>query len=305
MISQSRENGEVGRAFRHRYEGPLYRRFFLWGVRNISPEGKRRSMPFWAGLAHTLVPAARRIAEHNLERVAGPLGPIAAYRRSFRLFVNYSQSLTDMYGMYLGQPPAIETEFFGRENLMQVLAKGEGAITLTGHFGFWQIAPLLMETKRDIPPVTLAMAEEPNSQTGEFEQNFRKRFNIVYTTRSPFATIELANILRRGELVGMQMDRHLGAPSVAVPFCGKPARFPLGPATLARAAGCPLVPFFVVASPDRRHCRFYYEKAIYVQRTRDRQADTERATAECVAVYERFVKKYPEQWFNFYDFWAA
>jgi len=37
-----------------------------------------------------------------------------------------------------------------------------------------------------------------------------------------------------------QMDRVAGSPHVRVPFCGEPAPFPLGPATLARATGTPL-----------------------------------------------------------------
>ena len=39
--------------------------------------------------------------------------------------------------------------------------------------------------------MTMAMAEEPNRATGEFEQQFRQKFRIVYTTSSPFATLEL------------------------------------------------------------------------------------------------------------------
>jgi len=157
--------------------------------------------------------------------------------------------------------------------------------------------------RKSYPPLTMAMAEEPNAGTAEWERQFREKFKIVYTTSSPFATLELASVLRRGELVGMQMDRFAGGPHVMLPFCGKPAPFPLGPATLARATGTPLLPTFIIADADRTNCKFWVEAPIEVKHTRDRDADVREATERVVAVYERYVRTYPEQWFNFFDFW--
>jgi KDO2-lipid IV(A) lauroyltransferase len=293
---------QVGRAFRHHFEGPFWRRVFLGGIRNLPQSIQRASMPMWAGIFYTLVPAARRIAEQNLARIDGALPPAQAKLRSFRLFVNYSQAITNMYALHLGQTVPVEAEFVGRDNLTQVLDQGRGAIIVTGHMGAWQIAQLLMQGK-GMPPLTMAMAAEPNQHLADYEQQFRAKQRIVYTTSSPFATLELANVLRRGELVGMQLDRHLGGPHVQVPFFGLPAPFPLGPATLARASGAPLVPIFIMAEKDRRRCKFFVEKPIEVARTRDRAADYLDATRRVVEVYQRYVRRYPEQWFNFYDFW--
>jgi lauroyl/myristoyl acyltransferase len=294
---------QVGRAFRHHFEGPFWRRVFLGGVRNIPQSLQRASMPMWAGIFYTLVPRARRIAERNLEIIGGPLPPVEEKLRSFRLFVNYAQAITNMYAMHLGQEVPVKAEFIDRHHLTQVLDRGSGAIIVTGHMGAWQIAPLLLKTK-NLPPLTMAMAQEPNAKLAEYEQQFRSKLNIVYTTSSPFATIELANVLRRGELVGMQLDRHLGGPHVKVPFFGREARFPLGPATLARATRVPLIPVFVLSERDRRFCKFYYEKPIEVAHTRDRAADYLDATRRLVEVYQRYVQRFPEQWFNFYDFWG-
>jgi KDO2-lipid IV(A) lauroyltransferase len=275
---------------------------FLGGVRNIPQSLQRASMPMWAGIFYTLVPKARRIAEQNLERIAGTLPPAQVKARSFRLFVNYAQAITNMYAMHLGQKVPVKAEFINRHHLTNVLDTGSGAIIVTGHMGAWQIAPLLLRTK-NLPPLTMAMAQEPNAALAEYEKQFREKLNIVYTTSSPFATIELANVLRRGELVGMQMDRHLGGPHVKLPFFGREAAFPLGPATLARASRAPLIPVFVVSERDRRYCKFFYEEPIWVAHTRDRERDYHEATARLVAVYERYVQRHPEQWFNFYDFW--
>jgi KDO2-lipid IV(A) lauroyltransferase len=293
----------AGRAFRHRFEGPFWRRVFLAGVRNIPQSLQRASMPMWAGIFYTLVPSARRIIEQNLERVCGPATPALVKARSFRLFVNYAQAITNMYALHLGQELPVEAEFNGHDALKDILANKRGAIAVTGHMGYWQITPFLMEARKWLPPMTMAMAEEPNRALGRFEEQFRSKFRIVYTTSSPFATLELANILKRGEFVGMQIDRHLGGAHLMLPFCGRPAPFPIGSATLARATGSPLVPVFVVAQRNRKRCTVLVEQPIEVAHTRNRDADVREAMLKVVEVYERYVRTYPDQWFNFYDFW--
>jgi KDO2-lipid IV(A) lauroyltransferase len=294
----------AGRAFRHRFEGPFWRRVLTTGLRHMPQSVQRASMPMWAGIFYSLVPSARRMVEANLAQALGPAGPLETKARSYRLFVNYAQAITNLYCLHLGQKLPVEADFVGYDSVRQVLAEKRGMIAITGHMGFWQITPFLMANRRWLPPMTMAMAEEPNRQLGEFERQFREKLRIVYTTASPFASIELANILRRGEMVGMQIDRHLGGAHVMLPFCGRPAPFPIGPATLARATSCPLLPVFVIAHPDRRKCTVSVEPPIEVSRTANRDADARQAMAKVVAVYERYVRAYPEQWFNFHDFWA-
>ena len=272
------------------------------GIRNISHPLQRATMPFWAGIFYVLVPRARRVIEANLERVIGPTNPLETKARSFRLFVNYAQSIANMYALHAGQAVPVDAVTLGQEHITKLQQEGRGAVVVTGHLGVWQIAPILMQRK-SYPPLTMAMAEEPNQGTGEWERQFREKFSIVYTTRSPFASLDLARVLRRGELVGMQMDRFTGGPHVRLPFCGHEAPFPLGPATLARATGSPLLPTFIIADATRTHCTFHVEPPIEVAHTRDRDADVREATARIVAVYERYVRQYPEQWFNFFDFW--
>lgn len=292
----------AGQAFRHRFEGPFYRRVMMFGVKHFSHRLQRATMPFWAGIFFVLVPRARRAVEQNLERALGPASPVATKARSFRLFVNYAQSITNMYCLHHGQPVPVDAETVGHEHILGLQSQGRGAVVVTGHLGCWQIAPILMQRK-SYPPLTMAMAQEPNQGTAEWERQFREKFRIVYTTGSPFATLELASVLRKGELVGMQMDRWAGGPHLMVPFCGRPAPFPLGPATLARATGAPLLPTFIIADADRVRCTFHVEAPIDVKRTRDRDGDVREATERVVAVYERYVRQYPEQWFNFFDFW--
>ncbi len=294
----------TARAFRHAFDGPLFRRLAVGGVRLFPPWWNFAVMPVWGGLFSALVPAARRAAEHNLERVLGPMSPLERRRRSLRLFTNYAQSVANLYALHLDLPLGIEASAYRADLLTELRRDKRGAVLVTGHMGYWQIAPFLMADKA-YPQLTMAMAEEPNRRAAEFEEKFRKRLRIVYLTRGPLAFVELARLIGEGELVGMQLDRHAGGASLMVDFFGRPAPFPTSPALLARATGAPMIPAFVLATTDRRRCEFFIEDPIHVAKTRDRDRDVGEALEKLVAVYARYVAAYPEQWFNFFDFWAT
>jgi lauroyl/myristoyl acyltransferase len=292
-----------GAAFRHRFEGPFWRRVMLAGLKAMPQKVQRASMPLWASFFFGALPVARRAVVSNLDRLCGPAPALVAQGRALRLFVNYAQAVANMYLLHLGITPELEAEWSGLEHLGPLQAAKRGAVAVTGHMGYWQLTPFLLAQVSSLPPMTMAMAEEPNAEVARFEQQFRAKHRIVYTTSSPFASLELAAVLRRGELVGMQLDRHMGGAHARLPFAGGSAAFPLGPATLARATGSPLLPVFVVAQADRTRCRILIEKPIEVPHTRDRNRDVLQGTAELVAVYERIVREHPDQWFHFHDFW--
>jgi KDO2-lipid IV(A) lauroyltransferase len=299
-------HAQAGRAFRHRFEGPLYRRMMVAAVRSAPPALLRSSMPLWAGLFFGLLPRARRSVEGNLAQALGEVGPAAVRRAAYRLFVNYAQSVANVYRVHAGAPLPVKVRYVGRERVYRIVESGRGLVTVTGHLGPWQLTPYAVSAEGALPPMTIAMAEEPSAAVAELETRYRARLRIVYTTRSAFSLLDLAAVLRRCEIVGIQLDRHLGGPHLTLPFLGRPAAFPLGPAMLARTTGCPIVPVFAV-DPDgrRRAMEVRYEEPIEVARTAHRAADLAQAMSRVVGVYERYVRAYPTQWFNFHDFWQA
>jgi predicted LPLAT superfamily acyltransferase len=115
---------------------------------------------------------------------------------------------------------------------------------------------------------------------------------------SPMVGVELVAALRRGEIVAFQLDRAMGGRGdESVPFFGAPATFPLGPFVTAAAAGAPVVPAFCVLGPDGSY-RLHVEPALTVSRGAELDA-----LSRAVAVLERYVARYWDQWFNFYDIW--
>jgi predicted LPLAT superfamily acyltransferase len=63
-----------------------------------------------------------------------------------------------------------------------------------------------------------------------------------------------------------------------------------------------LMPVFIAYAPDHRF-EIELGAPIAVEATADREGDVRRALAEWIPVLERAVRRWPTQWYTFYDFW--
>jgi KDO2-lipid IV(A) lauroyltransferase len=75
---------------------------------------------------------------------------------------------------------------------------------------------------------------------------------------------------------------------------------------LSLRTGAPIVPGFVIRSErDERCFDYYFEDPIYPVRTKDEELDVRVLTEKILAVIERYVRRYPRQWYMFSPFWKA
>lgn len=108
---------------------------------------------------------------------------------------------------------------------------------------------------------------------------------------------EIHAALDQGGLVVFTGDRYLpGAKTLKQDFLGSEAEFPMGPYVLASRLKVPVLFVYVMKGPEREY-HLYARKA--VAKARDPQA----LLKEYTLSMEWILKKYPLQWFNYFDFW--
>jgi KDO2-lipid IV(A) lauroyltransferase len=120
--------------------------------------------------------------------------------------------------------------------------------------------------------------------------------------RSFTPTLAVLRALSENAIVAMQGDRDFNNTGVAVPFFGRGAYFPRGPLRVAMATDAAVLPAFIVRVADGRY-RAILEEPLAIDRGADREAALARNLARYVAILERYVRQYPDQWYCFYPFW--
>jgi predicted LPLAT superfamily acyltransferase len=187
---------------------------------------------------------------------------------------------------------------------------GNGGIILGAHAGNWEVAGKLLT--RIETPVHIVMYDGERSEIKELIEQVteRKAFNVIYIKDNDMSHIyEINNIIKKGEIIAMHGDRFLtGSKYYSCMFFNKKAPFPLGPYYLAASLKVPVC-FVSTMKESTRHYHFHSTEPLYVTNqnsTRKTLHNDVKVLAEKYAAnLESIVKRYPLQWFNYYDFWNS
>jgi predicted LPLAT superfamily acyltransferase len=253
--------------------------------------------------------AARRASEQYRRRIdpAGGSWP-AKMLWAFRHFYAFGQILLDRVAIIGGLAGRFRFQFEGEEHLVAALAGGRGAILLSAHCGNWEAAAHLLE--RVSPRVNVVAYEGEVAHVRRyFDKVLKDRsFSLIVVDGSAEASLAIMAALARGEVVALHGDRLPAgseAHGVAVDFLGAPARLPAGPYLLAALSGAPLVQVFAMREAAYRyHFRAFPPEHLTLAERPRRPEQLREWAGRFARRLEQQLREHPEQWHNFYDFWA-
>jgi predicted LPLAT superfamily acyltransferase len=233
---------------------------------------------------------------------------LRAFRAVYRNYLWFGQILLDKVALLSGVKTNFTIEHEGHEeNLARLRGAGRGSILLSAHIGNWEIAGQMLEVLNTRFHVLMYDNEVEAMKTYMSQVMGKKSFNVIAIRDGDMShLIELHKAFSNNELVVMHGDRFLpGTPTLEKQFMGRAAKFPAGPFIMAAKFGVPITMVFAVKE-SKTHYHFFARKAIEVKRTRNR-AELDQVISDCsdryVSELEYMLKRYPTQWFNFYDFW--
>jgi lauroyl/myristoyl acyltransferase len=282
-----------------RYDGAWWRRIAeLSAVRG--PEWVRRAgPPVVAAILYALANDRRPPVLRNQRQVRGPRGRLREHWDAYRVFTEFAHSLVEAYEQWGPRPRPIDLTVRDADVFEAALAERRGLVAVTGHFGSWEVGARGLA--RFGRPLTMVAAQEPNPSVRASVHALRTRWgiNVVYSDRSHLSGLPILQALRRDEIVAMHIEPW-GAltGSHEVEFCGRRARFQLGPFALARVARAPLVAVFALRNGVRR-----YELRVAGRYDPRTPADSVAALTATVRAYEQLVRERPAQWLMFDDVW--
>lgn len=199
--------------------------------------------------------------------------------------------------------PARVTELFDRadgwDTVERLLAQRRGLILVTGHIGNWELGGAYMAARG--VPLDVVVRRMGNPLFDGYLTRTRSRLGMT-VVRDRDAVRRAPRTVRSGGCVAFLTDQAgLNLASTFVPFFGRPAKTPMGPAVFALRLDAPVV-FGVALRTGDGHYRLAFEE-VPVMRSGDRERSVEQLTARCTEILERWVRTAPEQYFWHHRRW--
>jgi len=180
----------------------------------------------------------------------------------------------------------------GWDLVEQKLALGKGLIVVTGHLGNWELGGAYIAARG--LPIDAVARHMANPLFDRYLTGTRQRIGMT-VVHDEDAVRRVPRGLRAGRVVAFLFDQGaVGLASTWVPFFGRFAKTPRGPAVFALRLGTPVMFGVALRRPSGRYQLSF--EPIDVTDTGDREADVDRIVADYTQVLERWIRRAPEQY---------
>ncbi len=181
----------------------------------------------------------------------------------------------------------------GWEHVEQGLAAGRGIILVTGHLGNWEFGGAYFAARG--APIDVVARGMANPIFEAYVGRTRRKIGME-VIHDQDAVRRTPRSLRDNRCVAFVSDHDaLGLASTFVPFFGRPAKTPRGPAVFALRFGVPVLFVAIVREPNGQYAVLI--EPVPVHPTGDRETDIDTIVLTYTQMLEGFVRRYPAQYF--------
>lgn len=273
---------------------------FVWLLRKGGLKAAYSLLHFVTAYYRWFVPAATRPLRYLYRERMGFTASQTQQLIKKNIFI-FGQTLIDKIAVLAQIPTQLRFRHEGIEHIENMVAAGKGGILLSAHLGNWEAAGHML--KRVNTTINIVMYDGEEQQMKNYMEQFesKRSFNVILIKEDLSHIYEMAAALARNELICLHGDRFRpGNRTTTHSFLGKEANFPIGPFVLA--AKLKAAVSFVFAFKEGNFDYHYYSFPAKVYDGRGKEG-MNIMLEEYVATLEKMIQKYPEQWFNYFDFW--
>jgi len=227
-----------------------------------------------------------------------------AFRAAWHTYVNhcmFAQAVIDKFSMYAGKK--FKVDIVGYDNFLQLGSRPEGFVQLSSHVGNYEIAGYTLVTERKTLHALVFAGEKETVMDNRNKMFSHTNIKMIPLRQDMGHLFEINQALADGNIVSIPADRIWGSEkAIAADFLGKTAHFPQGPFSVACMRALDVLTVNVMKTGWNRY-KIYVTPLPY-----DKQAPRKQQIEELSNCYvrelERIVKRYPTQWYNYFEFWT-
>ncbi|MHA7056997.1 LpxL/LpxP family acyltransferase [Aquimarina sp. M1] len=220
----------------------------------------------------------------------------------YKNYFVFGQTLIDRTAISFGLKDKFTFTYDGRDKIQNLLDKKEGGIVFSGHVGSFNIARYFFdEFDLTNTGVNLIVTDQENEQikqyVGAVSDDTTMKFIVIKDDMSHI--FQMNNVLANGEVIIFAADRYVeGIQFIEHHFFGKPVKYPSGPYKLAARKKKPILYMYIMKGSGKKYHLYAREPEFS-----ESSVKPSHVLKEYVRNTEIMVKKYPLQWFNYYDYW--
>lgn len=231
-------------------------------------------------------------------------GKLSSFIKTCKNYFSFSQIIVDRFSVLANGKSKFMVSIIGQEYFEHYVNSEKGFIMASSHVGNFEICGYLLH--QDVKKINSLIygGEAPVFQSYREKKLETNNVNSIPVTENLSHLFIVNNALDKGEIVNMPCDRLFGSNKFfKCDFLGKEASFPMGAFIISALKNVDILAVFVMKVSDYQYNIFL--KPIITDDVPDELAKSkaERLAALYVNHLETIVKQYPEQWFNYYDFW--
>jgi predicted LPLAT superfamily acyltransferase len=275
-------------------------RFMVWASRKLGRAPVRVLLRIIAAYFLVFDGGVRRASGAFLERCLGRKPTLA---ERYRIFFNFASTIHDRVFFLGNRFDLFDIEVHGTE----LFDESEGALLMGAHFGSFEV---LRSCGRYVGrSVAMAMYQENALMISSVLAALDPAAQLdIVALGHVDSMLKLAGRLEEGAIVGMLADRTPGdEPVVKIPFLGRPAAFATGPMRVAAALRRRVIFMSGIYRGGNRYEVHFEPLADFTSLEGLARAERDERVRQGVAAFahalERRARQFPDNWFNFHDFW--
>ncbi|GHU68486.1 lipid A biosynthesis acyltransferase [Bacteroidia bacterium] len=225
-----------------------------------------------------------------------------SFWKTYKNHFLFGQVILDRFAVFAGRNP-FEVEIVGNDCFTQLSNGDKGFIMAGSHVGNFEIGGYLLNSEKKKINALIYAGETETVQNNRSKILNNNNINLIPVLNDMSHLFAVNVALQNGEIVSMPCDRNHGsAKSVECDFLNGKADIPVGAFALAASFDVEVLAIFCVKIATKKY-RIFVCPVISEKTGISKKELIENLAKSYVAQLENIVKEYPEQWFNYYEFW--
>ncbi len=246
----------------------------------------------------------RYMAIYRYFRQQHGYSPIKSFFEANKNHFVFGQVVIDRFAIFAGKKDVFDVEIDNLEVFERLSQATKGFVMVSAHIGNYELVGYFLKSNHK-KINTLVFADETQTVSSKrMELMSKNNINIIPVSDNMTHIFVASSALQNGQIVASVADRlHGSNKCTECRLLNGQAKFPIGTFTLATAFEADMIAVFNLKIAPTKYRIIIRKLSPDISGTQNKQQISKAYLRAYVAEIEAILRQYPEQWFNFYNFW--